>query len=95
MGKQVIVRGTSSGVYFGELSNKNNREIILSNCRRILAWDTVSNLSELSKEGLKDEMEYRFTEPVDELTILDAVEILPCTENSAKSIEQAPAWRGY
>jgi hypothetical protein len=40
-------------------------------------------------------MEYRFTEPVDELTILDAVEILPCTEDSAKSIEKAPAWRGY
>lgn len=40
MKKKVIVRGDRSGVFFGELVERNGSEVKLTNCRRfmVLGW---------------------------------------------------------
>lgn len=37
-GKKYIVRGDRSGVFFGEIVNKEGQEVELKKCRRIWYW---------------------------------------------------------
>lgn len=50
IGKKVLVRGTNSGVEFGELVAQNGQEVTLGNARRIWYWDGVASLSQLAME---------------------------------------------
>ena len=51
MKKKVIVRGDRSGVFFGELVERNGREIKLENCRRLWYWDGAASISQLAING--------------------------------------------
>ena len=43
IGKKVLVRGTNSGVEFGELVAQNGREVTLGNARRIWYRDGAAS----------------------------------------------------
>ena len=93
IGKKVIIRGDRSGVEFGELVEHKGREVTLKNARRIWYWDGAASLSQLAKEGTAIPNECKFTVTVDSITILDAVEIIPCTDRAIKSIEGVKEWK--
>ena len=93
IGKKVIVRGDRSGVFFGTLVAKEGREIKLEKCRRIWYWDGAASISQLAKEGVTKPDDCKFTVVVDELVILDAIEIIPCTEVAADIIEGVRVWK--
>lgn len=93
IGKKVIVRGDRSGVFFGTLVAKEGREIKLEKCRRIWFWDGAASISQLAKEGATKPDNCKFTVVVDELVILDAIEIIPCTEVAADIIEGVRVWK--
>ena len=44
-------------------------------------------------EGTKNPENCKFTVYVDSITILDAVEIIPCTDEAIKSIEEVKVWK--
>ena len=89
LGKKVIIRTDSAGVWFGELAEKSGNEVILKNARRMYRWKTLSgmSLSEISNNGIDIRLS-RICEPVN-LVWLEAIEILPCSSESIKSIEGA------
>ena len=87
IGKKVIVRGDRSGVFFGTLKEKEGREVVLTNCRRLWYWEGAASISQLAAEGTTNPGDCKFTVSVDEIGILDAIEIIPCTENAVNSIE--------
>ena len=91
--KKVIIRGDRSGVEFGTLVAKNGREVTLHNARRLWYWDGAASLSQLAKDGTKCPSNCKFTVTVDSITILDAIEIIPCTDKAIKSIERVREWR--
>lgn len=93
IGKKVIVRGHGSGVFFGTLAAKEKREVKLTNCRRIWSWEGAASLSQIAIEGVKNPEICHFTMTVDEIIIMDAVEIIPCTEIAIKNIEEVPIWK--
>ena len=93
IGKKVIIRGDRSGVEFGTLVAQNGREVTLHNARRIWYWDGAASLSQLAKDGTTTPRECKFTVTVDSITILDAIEIIPCTDNAIKSIEEVREWK--
>lgn len=93
IGKKVIIRGNKSGVEFGELVAQNGSEVTLKNARRIWYWDGAASLSQLAKEGTKNPSDCKFTVAVDSITILDAIEIIPCTDKAIKSIEEVSVWK--
>lgn len=93
IGKKVIIRGDRSGVEFGTLVAYKGREVTLHNARRIWYWDGASTLSQLAKDGTKNPENCKFTVYVDSITILDAVEIIPCTDKAIKSIEGVEEWK--
>lgn len=93
MENKVIVRGDRSGVFFGTLIERNGREVKLSNCRRLWRWGGACSISQLAVDGTLKPNECMFTVIVPEIEILDAIEIIPCTDKSVKSIESVKEWK--
>lgn len=93
IGKKVIIRGSRSGVEFGTLVAKNGSEVTLENARRIWYWSGAASLSQLAMDGTSNPTGCKFTVTVDSITILDAIEIIPCTDKAIKSIEEVSVWK--
>lgn len=93
IGKKVIIRGDRSGVEFGELVEQNGNEVTLKNARRLWYWAGAASLSQLDMDGPKIPESCQFTVTVSSITILDAVEIIPCTDKAIKSIEEVDEWK--
>jgi hypothetical protein len=92
IGKKVIVRTYSAGVFFGELTRKDGKEVELKNARRIWYWSGAASLSELAMSGTADPNNCKFPEPVNNIILTEAIEILATTEQAQKSIEGVTAW---
>ena len=93
IGKKVITRGDRSGVEYGTLVSCCGSEVTLHNARRIWYWEGAASLSQLAKDGTTDPSSCKFTVTVDSITILDAIEIIPCTDKAIKSIEEVKEWK--
>lgn len=65
----------------------------LHNARRIWYWSGAASLSQLAKDGTTDPSSCKFTVTVDSITILDAIEIIPCTDKAIQSIEDVEVWK--
>lgn len=89
IGKSVIIRTYSAGVWFGTLSQKAGNEVVLTNARRLWRWwakESVS-LSGVAKFGIIEEKSK--IAPAVEGVWLEAIEIIPTTEIATKSISGA------
>ena len=93
IGKKVIIRGDRSGVFFGTLKAKDGREVTLTDCRRLWYWDGAASISQLAVDGTTEPNDCKFTVAVSEIVILDAIEIIPCTDKAIKSIEGVAEWK--
>ena len=93
IGKYVIVRGDRSGVFAGTLAAKDGQEVTLTDCRRIWYWDGAASISQLAVDGTSKPTKCKFPAPVAEIVILDAIEIIPCTENAQASIKAVRKWK--
>ena len=91
--EKVIVRGDRSGVFFGTLVERKGREVVLSNCRRLWRWDGANSISQLAVDGTSKPDGCKFTVPVKEIIILDAIEVIKCEDKAVKSIESVSEWK--
>lgn len=93
LSKKVIVRGDRSGVFFGTLVAKEGREVKLEKCRRLWYWDGAASISQLAAEGVMKPDNCKFTVTVDEIIIMDAIEIIPCSDKASIKIEGVREWK--
>ena len=93
IGKKVIIRGDRSGVFFGTLAEKNGQEVKLTYCRRLWFWSGAASLHQIALEGVKNPDDCKFTVTVPEIVILDAIEIIPCTDKAVDVITDTREWR--
>lgn len=91
--KYVIVRTYSAGVFSGELESRNGQEVVLRNARRLWYWDGAASLSQLAMEGVSKPENCKFPCEVDSVELLNAIEILPCTDKAIKSIKDVKVWK--
>lgn len=91
--KYYIVRGDRSGVFAGNIIERNGKEILMTNVRRLWYWDGANSISQLAQEGTMAPKECKFSVPVNEVLILDAIEIDTCTEIAEKSIKGVKEWK--
>jgi len=89
----VIVRTYSAGVFAGNLISKDGKEVVLKNVRRIWYWKGAASLSQLAMEGTSDPTGCKFPMEVAEITLTEAIEIIPCTEKAEKSIKEVWIWK--
>ena len=92
VGDYVICRTYSAGVFAGTLKSRNGQEVVLTDARRLWYWDGAASLSELSVSGTKKPKNCKFPVAVPEVTLLQAIELLPVSEEAQKSIEGVPVW---
>lgn len=90
IGKYVIIRTYSAGVWFGKLDQKSGKEVILKEARRMYQFWCAKgiSLSSVALYGLNQEKS-RICAAVDEIW-LEAIEILPTNEIATNSLKSAP-----
>lgn len=91
----VICRTYSAGVFAGYLKSRVGQEVVLTNARRLWYWDGAASLSELAEKGVSKPNECKFPCPVSEITLLEAIEIIPCSEKAKKSIKEVKEWTAH
>ena len=91
--KYVIVRTYSAGVFAGYLESRTGQEVVLRNARRIWYWKGAASLSQLAQSGTSDPNGCKFPETVNEITLLQAIEIITVTPKAKKIIENVPVWK--
>ncbi|MCA9358545.1 hypothetical protein KC902_04780 [Candidatus Kaiserbacteria bacterium] len=89
----VIVRTYSAGVHAGYLKERNGREVALVNSRRLYYWDGAFTLSTVATKGVSKPKNCKFPNEVPEILLLEAVEVIPCSEEARLSIKNVPAWK--
>lgn len=89
VGQKVIIRTCSAGVWFGLLEQKQKNEVILKNARRMWQWWAKEgiSLSSVAMKGIKQEKS-KIAEPVTSVW-LEAIEIIPCSDDATRLIEGA------
>jgi hypothetical protein len=90
--RRVIVRGDRSGVFYGDLLERNGQEVTLGQCRHIWYWSGAANTAEIANSGVSKPSECKIVGPVSRVLILDAVEVLDCTAAAIASLDAVPHW---
>jgi hypothetical protein len=88
-----IVRTYSAGVFAGLVVSRKGKEVVMKDARRIWYWKGAASLSQLAMEGTSAPAECKFPRAVNAVTLTEAIEIIPTTENAEKSIREVPEWR--
>jgi len=91
--EKYIVRGTNSGVFYGEIKSRNGAETVMTNARNIYYWDGAMNCMDLSNTGTKKPQNCKLTVAIDELTITDTCEVCKCTDKAIESLDGVKEWR--
>lgn len=81
-----IIRTYSAGVHAGYVKAHNGKEVVLVNSRRLWKWAGAFTLSEMAVNGVSKPDECKFTVTVPEITLTEAIEIIPCTEKAKEII---------
>jgi len=90
--KYVIVRTYSAGVFAGFLQSRSGKEVVLMNARRLWYWKGAASLSQLAMTGTSNPAGCKFPVAVNRVELLEAIEILDCTDAARQSIESVPVW---
>ena len=91
--KYCIVRSNGSGVWAGYVKSRDGSEAIILKARRIWYWDGAASLSTLAVHGTSKPENCKFPCEVEEVTILNVLEIIPCTEEAQASITSVVIWQ--
>ena len=91
--KYCIVRTYSAGVFAGYVAKREGQEVTIQQARRIYYWEGAATLSQLAMRGTSKPENCKFPEPVNELLVLEAIEILDCTQIAKESIEGVEIWK--
>ena len=89
IGQEVIIRTYSAGVWFGRLEQKEGKEVILTEARRMWRWwckESIS-LSGVVRHGINQDKS-RIAGAIDSIW-LEAIEIMPISGKPAESIRTA------
>ncbi len=88
-----IVRGDRSGVFFGQVTARNGQEVELRNVRKLWYWDGACAVEQLAADGVTAPANCKFTVVVPEMTITDAIQIVPCSGGAVKVLSGVRVWK--
>lgn len=88
-----IVRTYSAGVFAGYIKERNGKEAVLVNSRRIWYWEGACSLSQLAVDGTAAPENCKFAVPVEKTIVTEVIEILSVTEKAKKSIDSVAEWK--
>ena len=91
-GDYVIVRTYSAGVHAGYLKSHDGQEVVLTNTRRLWYWKGAATLSQVAGAGIANPGACKFPAAIAEIKLMQAIEIIPCTNKAKDIIEGVIEW---
>lgn len=91
--KYFIVRADRAGVFFGQIKDRSNDEVTMTNVRKLFYWNGACSVEELAMHGTKKPNSCKFTLVVPEMVIADPIQVIPCTDEAVKSISEVKVWK--
>jgi hypothetical protein len=88
MAQEVIIRTYSAGVHIGTLKERNDRDVVLTTARRLWSWRGAFTLNAVATKGV-NRSGSRISVPVPEITLTEAIEIIPVSEGVDLSTTEA------
>ena len=80
LGPEVLIRSYGAGVHIGTLKSRSGQEVVLTNARRLWSWAGAFTLNAVCTTGV-DRENSRISKPIPEITLTQAVEIIPVAAN--------------
>ena len=88
----VIVAAGIGGIHVGFLKSKSGQEVVLVGARRVQYWKGAASISEMAIRGVSSPNECRFSAAVPEITLTQAVEIIPVSTKAQSNLFGVPIW---
>ena len=92
IGKNCIVRGNRSGVFFGKVVSVDKECVEMENARCIYYWHGALSVLEIAKNGININNS-KLTVTVNNIVLLDVIEIVPCTEKTIIQLNGIEEWK--
>ena len=89
----VIVRTYSAGVFAGFLKERNGKEGVMLQARRLWYWDGANSLSELAMKGVSKPENCKFPCELERVELTEIIEVDYCTEKAMLNIKEVPEWK--
>lgn len=89
LGSFVVVRTYSAGVHVGTLSQRDGKEVTLTDARRIWSWNSANTLHEIANGGVGKGS--KVSETVPSVVLTEAIEIIGASE-AARANLMAAGW---
>lgn len=86
----VLIRTYSAGVHIGYLKEHSGTVVTLAESRRIWMWSGAFTCSEIATAGVTRPDESKLSTTVPEITLTEAVEIIPCTQQAYDCLTAIP-----
>lgn len=93
IGRHVIVRTYSAGVFAGTLKSMDGKQVIVTDARRLWYWDGAASLSQLAVEGVSKPKNCKFPVSVPSVLLTEVIEIIPTTDVARESINGVAVWK--
>lgn len=93
MAKKFIVRCNRAGVFYGEIVSQNGQEVEMKDVRNLWYWNGAASVMQLAAEGVSKPKDCKFSVPVESMVLLEAIQIIPCTDDAVKSLDSVKPWR--
>lgn len=91
--KKYIVRCDRAGVFYGEIEKIDGSTVHMRNVRKVWYWDGANAVEELAVNGTTRPDNCNLTVAVESMTVLQAIQIIPCTAKAIESLDAVKEWR--
>ena len=88
-----IVRCYGAGVFFGQIKERKEKEVTLTNARKVFYWSGAAAVEQLAMTGPKVPGECKITVRVPEMIVMEPIQIIPCTQEAVDVIERIAEWK--
>ena len=86
-----IVRADRAGVFFGQIKEKKESSVIMTNVRKIFYWDGAGAVEQIAKDGISNNS--KVTVMIDEMEIDKWIQIIPCTKAAVENLQNQKEWK--
>jgi len=88
IGEFCVVRTYSAGVHMGVVVEMSGTAVVLRDARRLHRWRGANTLHEVATSGV-DRSFTRISQPVPRILLTQSIEVIPCTDQARKNLEQS------
>ena len=88
-----IVRAAEAGVFFGKVESRTDREITMTDVRKIFYWEGACAVEELAVHGTASPNKCKLTVIVPRMIIVNPIQIIPCTDRATDILSRIRVWK--